>query len=109
MAHERCTFAKAIEKEQAIGSAGGKQIEHEVCRGATPRQIIVQEAKEAFIAQVNRRRKGNQQAVEIEARQGPAVAALASMAFPDARVLVLRDLAGMDRVVSVDRRTMKEE
>lgn len=47
--------------------------------------------------------------LEIEARQGPAVAALASMAFPDARVLVLRDLAGMDRVVSVDRRTMKEE
>lgn len=47
--------------------------------------------------------------LEIEARQGPAVAALASTAFPDARVLVLRDLAGMDRVVSVDRRTAKEE
>ncbi len=46
--------------------------------------------------------------LEIEARQGTAVKALASSAYPDARVQVLRDLAGLDRVVFVERRMMAE-
>lgn len=46
--------------------------------------------------------------LEIEARQGPAVAALAASAFPGANVLVLHDLAGLDRVVMVERRTTND-
>lgn len=41
--------------------------------------------------------------LEIEARQSPAVAALAASALPGAHVQVLRDLAGLDRVVVVER------
>ncbi|MEK6574332.1 MAG: protein-(glutamine-N5) methyltransferase, release factor-specific, partial [Chloroflexota bacterium] len=39
--------------------------------------------------------------LEIEYRQGEAVAALAREAFPDARVEVHKDLAGLDRVVEI--------
>lgn len=39
--------------------------------------------------------------LEIEARQGPAVAALCAAAFPGSTVRVVRDLAGLDRVVQV--------
>ncbi len=46
--------------------------------------------------------------LEIEARQGSAVAALAATAFPGAAVEVLRDLAGLDRVVAVFRMTNDE-
>ncbi len=37
--------------------------------------------------------------LEIEARQGPTVAALCAAAFPGSDVRVVRDLAGLDRVV----------
>jgi release factor glutamine methyltransferase len=40
--------------------------------------------------------------LEIEARQGSAVMALANEAFPTAAVTVLRDYAGHDRIVRVD-------
>ena len=40
--------------------------------------------------------------LEIEARQGRAVADLCSAAFPRAAVSILRDLAGLDRVVVMD-------
>ncbi len=39
--------------------------------------------------------------LEIEYRQGEAAAALAREAFPDARVEVHKDLAGLDRVVEI--------
>jgi release factor glutamine methyltransferase len=41
--------------------------------------------------------------LEIENRQGKAAAALAQQAFPTARVTVLPDLAGHDRLVRVER------
>jgi release factor glutamine methyltransferase len=40
--------------------------------------------------------------LEIEYRQGATVAALAHEAFPDARVEVHQDLAGLDRVVEIE-------
>ena len=39
--------------------------------------------------------------LEIEARQGAAVTALARAAFPQARLAVHQDLAGLDRVVAI--------
>ena len=39
--------------------------------------------------------------LEIEARQGPAVATLCASAFPGASIEIVRDLAGLDRVVQV--------
>ena len=40
--------------------------------------------------------------LEIEASQGQAVAGLAAAAFPEAGVSVLKDLAGLDRLVRID-------
>lgn len=47
-----------------------------------------------------RLRPGGAVLLEIGAEQGPAVAALARQAFPEAEVRVHRDLAGRDRVVT---------
>ncbi len=44
---------------------------------------------------------GGAAGVEIGWRQGPAVVALAQAAFPVAGVVLLRDLAGLDRIVTV--------
>ncbi len=41
--------------------------------------------------------------LEIEARQGPAVETLCASAFPGASIEIVRDLAGLDRVVQVRR------
>lgn len=41
--------------------------------------------------------------LEIETRQGPAAAALAQQAFPDAHTQVLQDLAGHDRLIRIER------
>ena len=43
--------------------------------------------------------------LEIDSRQGQAVARLASKLFPGAEIVVLQDYAGLDRVVRIERRT----
>jgi release factor glutamine methyltransferase len=40
--------------------------------------------------------------LEIEARQGGEAAALAAAAFPEARISILTDLAGLDRAIRID-------
>jgi release factor glutamine methyltransferase len=40
--------------------------------------------------------------VEIEARQGAHAAALARECFPDAEISILKDLAGLDRVLRIE-------
>lgn len=47
-------------------------------------------------------RPGGAVLLEIGATQGPAVAALARAAFPQAQVAVHQDLAGLDRVIAVE-------
>jgi release factor glutamine methyltransferase len=44
---------------------------------------------------------GGRVLLEIEDTHGPAALALAQVAFPEARVTLRRDLAGLDRVIEV--------
>ena len=45
--------------------------------------------------------------VEIGARQGDAALARAKAAFPTASVQILQDLAGMDRVIRIERKSSR--
>jgi release factor glutamine methyltransferase len=47
---------------------------------------------------------GGRLALEIGAEQGDRVLALCREAFPQAKVRLERDLAGLDRIALVDRR-----